>query len=565
MKVAMLYDDDAYVEQPDRRRKQKKENQGLWGRHVAGREFLDAYLTHGTWRELAALVRSRGSKKSLVQFCKDHPSSTTQSRRLRIFQERNFLEEFCLDPPAPVLYTPQPPDERYAWARQHAAGGRFAICGLTHTLCSARANRLLLSLMTAPFEEHDALICTSRSVISMVTALLDNYGDYLKERFGGSPRIKPRLELIPLGVNTDKFRPASPEEKATERAAFEIHEDEVAVLFVGRFAAHGKAHPFPIYHGLQRAAERTKKKIHLLLSGWASSEGILQAFIDGAQAFAPDVRLTIVDGTKSAARFGVWKAADIFTSLSDNIQETFGLVIVEAMASGLPVVASDWNGYRDLVVDRETGYLVPTIMVPGATQDTTANLLFGAVDYDRFIGACNQTTIVDNGAAADAFTSLVQDATLRAQFGAAGRRRAEEQFAWPHIIKAYEELWRSQAAAIQNGGGSVPRASTPAAYPPPESCFHSYPTHWLDAGDQLVASADIDHLQVTLDLALTNYGGSGRVTDRQTLREIIELAQTPRELSELAGVLAADEKTQQKVMATIGWMLKYGLLQWVRA
>ena len=38
---------------------------------------------------------------------------------------------------------------------------------------------------------------------------------------------------------------------------------------------------------------------------------------------------------------------DIFVSLSDNIQETFGLTPLEGMASGLPVVATDWNGYRD--------------------------------------------------------------------------------------------------------------------------------------------------------------------------------------------------------------------------
>lgn len=71
-------------------------------------------------------------------------------------------------------------------------------------------------------------------------------------------------------------------------------------------------------------------------------------------------------------RFAVWKVADGFTSLSDNIQETFGLVVVEAMASGLPVVASDWNGYRDLVVPGETGWLVPTCMVRDATQHLTS-------------------------------------------------------------------------------------------------------------------------------------------------------------------------------------------------
>ena len=53
-------------------------------------------------------------------------------------------------------------------------------------------------------------------------------------------------------------------------------------------------------------------------------------------------------------------SADIALSLVDNTQETFGLAVAEAMAAGLPVVASNWNGYRDLVRHGVDGYLVPT-------------------------------------------------------------------------------------------------------------------------------------------------------------------------------------------------------------
>src|SRR3546814_3034291 len=59
-----------------------------------------------------------------------------------------------------------------------------------------------------------------------------------------------------------------------------------------------------------------------------------------------------------------WAAADVFVSLSDNIQESFGITPVEAMAAGLPCIVSDWDGYRDTVVDGETGILVPTWVPP---------------------------------------------------------------------------------------------------------------------------------------------------------------------------------------------------------
>src|SRR5262249_30993325 len=157
----------------------------------------------------------------------------------------------------------------------------------------------------------------------------DAYADYLRDRHGGTPQVRLRLECIPLGVDTDKFRPPTAKERAAQRHALKIADDEVVVLFVGRLSHHGKAHPFPMFHAVAQAARASGRKTHLLLSGWASNQAILDAFRDGANAFAGNVRTTCVDGTLPQVRFAVWQAADIFTSLSDNIQETFGLVIVE--------------------------------------------------------------------------------------------------------------------------------------------------------------------------------------------------------------------------------------------
>ncbi len=69
-------------------------------------------------------------------------------------------------------------------------------------------------------------------------------------------------------------------------------------------------------------------------------------------------------------------------------------MIVEAMASGLPVAATDWDGYRDLVEDGRTGLLVPTTMVCGASGAATSRLMFGELDHDHFLAEVSQYDLI---------------------------------------------------------------------------------------------------------------------------------------------------------------------------
>ena len=154
----------------------------------------------------------------------------------------------------------------------------------------------------------------------------------------------------------------------------------------------------------------------------------------------------MVDGMDPEARFGVWRAADLAVSLADNLQETFGLVVVEAMACGLPVVASDWDGYRDLVDPGVTGLLVPATMLAGASAGSTARLLFGAIDYDQFLAETSQTIAVDVASSATAIGRLVGDDLYRRALGTAARIRAVDRFSWSHVIDRYEALWKEQDA-----------------------------------------------------------------------------------------------------------------------
>lgn len=550
--AAFYFDADAYTESHGRVGSATGPA-GLMGRQVAGKEFLDAYLSHGRWSQLHAVVRSQDRSEPLVRICQEHPSSRRQERKLSIHLEKSFVAS----PPTGVLHFPCPPDARFVWMRQ-ATGSPFGLCGVTHTLSTVAAVQALCDLLVAPFEECDALICTSRAVADMVRAVTGEYAAYLGERFGGSPRLRPRLEVIPLGVNPDRFRPATSAERAAERNRLGVDEDETVVLCVGRLSHHAKAHPFPVFHTAEQAAQRTGRKLRLVFAGWAAHKAIDQAFREGAARLAPSVRVMFVDGIDPAIRQGVWHAADIFVSLPDNIQETFGLVVVEAMASGLPVVGSDWDGYRDLVAHEETGYLVPTRMVHGATSEATSRLLFGHANYDHFLAECSQATIVDPSAAADSLTRLVADPTVCERFGRAGRERVLRHFTWERVIRAYENVWEEQARQVKVIGG---RRFGPALYAAPEVSFASYPTTWLSDDTRLRSTAlATDSFIKFLEMPLTNLVSERRCRDPRLIARLLNDSSQSRKLGELVNQLESVGIGHVESRATIAWLLKYGLL-----
>jgi glycosyltransferase involved in cell wall biosynthesis len=549
MNIALHYDADAYVET---RGGQPGGPAGLMGRQVAGREFLDAYLTHGTWDALTGVVKSRDRAAPLAAFCREHPSNRGRSRSLHIVEEAAYFAK-----PTSLMHHPCPPDARFAWMRHSLAPHRVALSGVTHTLATAAATNAICEFVSAPFEPYDRLVCTSRAVKELVNAVAGSYAEYLSERFGGRPAMMPRTTIIPLGVNTDRFRPATVAERTAARQAFDITDNEVMVLCTGRLSHHAKAHPFPVFHAAQQAARASGRKVHLVFAGWAAYPAVGAEYRNAARILAPAARVSFLNGQDPVVRSRVWHAADVFISLPDNIQETFGLVIVEAMASGLPVVASDWNGYRDLVADGETGWLVPVRWMSGTTGGLTSRLLFGAVNYDNFLAESIQTVAVDAGAAGAALTRLLSDASLGQRMGEAGRQRACDRFAWRQVIRAYEAMWAEQAEELAAFTPLPPRE--PVRYPGLEVAFRGYPTEWLDDTARLEPTDDAStRVAGLLAMPLMNMAPERRCTDPAMLSELLRSRGTA---GELATVLEGKGFSPAAARTTLAWLLKYDLLR----
>ena len=106
---------------------------------------------------------------------------------------------------------------------------------------------------------------------------------------------------------------------------------------------------------------------------------------------------------------GLWAAGDIFLSLVDNVQESFGLTPIEAMAAGLPRVLSDWDGYRDSVTHGEDGFLVPTRQPPPGSGAALASLLLDGRDqYGGYLAKTALSVAIDQEMAAQCIAMLIK-------------------------------------------------------------------------------------------------------------------------------------------------------------
>ena len=392
----------------------------LMGRQAAGHGFLRAAVQARGDGVVRGLTSSPASGKGFGQIVRGiDPAAPVE---VISYDELSRVAE------TGVLYLADITLARHARLRLRAGVGAFSLCGVTHTTASSGAMDGIVDLLREPVMPWDALVCTTSAVVETVRRVHEAETDYLRWRFGPDIRLElPQLPVIPLGVHCADFD-ISAQAREAARAALGLSTDTVTALFVGRLVFHAKAHPFQMYAGLQAAAERAGRPVALLMCGWAPNDAVTQAFVTGAAQFAPDVKTIFVEGRDFAARDQAWAAADIFVSLSDNIQETFGLTPIEAMAAGLPVVVTDWNGYRDTVRAGIDGYRVRTWAPgPGMGTPIARGHENGGLSYDQYCWVTAATASADLDELAQVLSELIESPDLRRRLGEIGRASCRER------------------------------------------------------------------------------------------------------------------------------------------
>ncbi|PRC90843.1 glycosyltransferase family 4 protein [Solimicrobium silvestre] len=468
--ATLLYQAEGYTTNGDK----------LMGRQAAGEGLLRAAAQSGAV-QLSCHTDNPASARHFVEQLAQHGYSG-KTNWVPTEHPAGLADSGCLYLPGPNLMD-------FAWRRAPLGDRTYSLCGITHTTASHIAMTAITDLLIAPVRSWDALICTSTAVRDTVRVLLENQAAYLCERLGANRFELPQLPVIPLGVHTADYV-FTENERAAARADLGIGQDDIVMLFVGRLSFHAKAHPQQMFTALERAAKG--RRVHLIQCGWFPNAPIEAAFNDAAQVLCPSIFLHYIDGRQAAGRRQAWAAAHIFISLSDNIQETFGLTPIEAMASGIPVIVSDWDGYKDTVRDQIDGFRIPTLTPPVPLGADLAQRYENGTDtYDVYCGLASQLTALDPVALEMACSKLIVDAELRQQMGAAGSARAREVYEWKIIYQRYQTLWAElaeQRRADPNLHGPLKAFHRPDRLDP-FAAFASYPTSQL-SGKHVVSLRD---------------------------------------------------------------------------
>lgn len=229
------------------------------------------------------------------------------------------------------------------------------------------------------------------------------------------PQVDPdKVKVVHNGIDSQLWQRERDEDVVRRHG---VDPDRPAVIFVGRITRQ-KGLPY-----LLRAAAELPPEVQLVFLAGAPDTPEIKAEVEGLIENLRQTRDGVVWVPTMLPRnevVALLSSATVFVCPS--VYEPLGIVNLEAMACELPVVATATGGIPEVVVDGETGWLVPIEQV----QDGTGT----PVDPDRFVADL-----------AAALNEAVSDTARADRMGLAGRRRAVESFSWSRIGEQTHQVY----------------------------------------------------------------------------------------------------------------------------
>jgi glycosyltransferase involved in cell wall biosynthesis len=540
------------------------ESGAVLGRKVANTGFLAALLAADPFDEYHFFLGDQEHRASQAELLRElFPASAEKCRVLdrRELPARLAREPYhCFHQSDCITYQPA-----LARVRNAHSPAAFPITGVTHSLSYAGYAEAFLRHLWPGASPRDCVVCTSRAGRAAVEA----YFRQLREGYGlGDEFGQPTLRRVPLAVDAAAITPATPEQRAALRADLDLDPERTVHLVFGRLSHFSKMDLLPLLRAFQRCFQDADPKngprpdnTTLVLAGWLDENDAFPATLERlAGNIGLDLRIFPRPGERR--KLALFRAADVFLSVADNPQETFGLTVLEAAAAGLPAVVSDYDGYRDLVLPEETGLTVPTL---GPDRSERLDLMAPLLFDNQYHLLLAQRTAVDIPALAGAIARLHADPALRTRLGDAARSRVERCYTWQAVMESYLELWDELWTLPAPPGFGQEGGAAHAPHPSQVGfarIFAGYASRNLSDGTRLGLGRTGEATYRRKDAPLI-YPGLAGLVEEEGIRRLLFMARKPATAAELSeGLLAAGLCAgPEEARALLLWAVKHDLLE----
>ena len=518
---------------------------GYNGLNVANQSFLKAIIRYSQFSELHLFLVPADIKPFKTDW-QPYFDTYGSGKQIKVLSVNQLPESFSTHTYT-VFHSGDPYISDLVLLREHHAETLFPVVGRAHTLSDDTRLSRSRDLILAPVKSCDTVLCSSNSQMQVMKRLLSSASASLSNALAIALPYRGQLDRLAQGMEMDSPCQLT---KAEARQSLNQRPDQLIILCLGRLSASDKMDLHPLLLALNDVVEERGIVDFLLVVAGTADAGdpYIQSLIKRAYELNLEEKVRFELSVDDEQKDLLLRSADIFVSVADNIQESFGLTPLEAMRESMPVVLSDWDGYKELIEDGVSGLLVPTSSVD--LDELTRSLSLINASQARFIKA--QATAVDVDALAKVVAALLTDSDYRESLGKAGRLRLAEQYDWTALIQQYHEL----VSRLQKEAQSIPFRSGRPVGISLQSTFGHYPS---------------DNVEKTQYLCLTDRGlrvllqaehgfffsELQELLDQQQLYPVLEACVEPVAISDLMQQFS----DMTDVSFILQWMRKYQLLQ----
>ena len=509
------------------------------GRNIANHTFFRALLTYGHFDEYHFFLANSAHCRAFEAMHGPLMEETGVKHRVKLF-DRMGLPDQLKQCDYTVFHQSDHVTFFNALCHLRNRMGSFPVTAFIHSLSYQRFMSKYLEMAMGGVTSGDAIVCSSVAGQQVV----ENCFRQISEKLAIQP---PPVQLtdIPLGFDGAAIADMDP---LACRKQLGLDEREVIGLCFGRFSDYDKMDLFPLLQAFQMIYERGRPW-RLILAGGVHSRDYVRILELWARVLGISRNVTIMTNLPEGDKQALYRAADFFVSPSDNPQETFGITLLEAMASGLPVLVSDFDGYREIAT-QDVGIRIKTTW-DSFEPLTALGPLMDESTYHRYLA---QSICIDVVEMSDALRTFYADPELCRRMGEAARERFLKLYDYRVVVARLEALWSSLKEAYTRKPDSNHTDPLAMDY---QACFPHYATDRLTP-ETRIASTNYAQGLASSGMEYPLLPDMDRLIDRQEAQTII--GQTDNALP-VSSLLGGDAHGRWDRRYLIMWMLKHGMLK----